>query len=165
MRWNDDRKGGPRWRGPAWAVATALAALLAGCGDDNKAPNLGSNYPVTGKVTLPDGKPLASTNVIFLGPVTATTTTQGDGTFTFKAAKEGAKDGLPAGDYKIKLDVAESKGTAKHPSLPFPAKYLDEDASDLKATVKPEDSNSFDLKLTPGNDAAGKSADDRRKSR
>jgi Carboxypeptidase regulatory-like domain len=161
MRRNDDRKGGPRWRRPAWAVAAALAALLQGCGDDNKAPNLGSYYPVTGKVTLPDGKPLAATNVIFSGPVTSTATTQSDGTFTFK----GDKDGLPAGDYKIKLEVVESKGTAKHPILPFPPKYLDEDGSDLTATVKPVESNSFDLKLTPGNDAAGKSADDRRKSR
>ncbi len=161
MRRNDDRKSGPRWRRPAWAVAAALAALLVGCGDDNKAPNLGSYYPVTGKVTQPDGKPLASANVVFIGPVTATTTTQSDGTFTFK----GAKDGLPVGDYKIRLE-AEAKGTAKHPILSVPPKYLDEDSSELTATVKSAESNNFDLKLTPGSsDATGKSAGDRRKDR
>lgn len=161
MRRNDDRKGGPGWRRPAWAVAAALAALLVGCGDDNKAPSLGSYYPVTGKVTQPDGKPLASANVVFIGPVTGTATTQSDGTFAFK----GAKDGLPVGDYKIRIE-AEAKGTAKRPILPIPAKYGDEDSSGLTATVKPEESNNFDLKLTPGSsDAAGKSAGDRGKSR
>lgn len=161
MRRDDDGKGGHRRRRPAWAVAATLAALLAGCGDDNKIPDVGSYYPVTGKVALPDGKPLAATNVIFVGPVTGTATTQGDGTFVFK----GAKDGLPAGDYRIKLEVAESKGTAKHPILPFPARYLDEDTSDLTATVKSVESNRFDLKLTPGNDGAGKPAGERRKER
>jgi hypothetical protein len=165
MRRNDDGEGSPRWRRPAWAVAVALSSLLAGCGgDESKAPNLGSYYPVTGKVTLPDGKPLASASVVFIGPVTANTTTQSDGTFTFKAGKEGGKDGLPVGDYKIRLE-AEAKGTAKHPILSIPAKYGDEDGSGLTATVKPEESNNFDLKLTPGNDAAGKSAGDRGKSR
>ena len=79
-------------------------------------PNAGVFYPVKGKVTLPDGKPLASAKVVFVGPVTATTTTQSDGTFTFK----GTKDGLPAGDYKVRLEVAEAKGTAKKSGPPVP---------------------------------------------
>jgi hypothetical protein len=83
------------------------------------------------------------------------------GTFTFK----GDKDGMPAGDYKVRLEIDEAMGTAKHPILPFPAKYSDEDSSGLTATVKPEESNNFDLKLTSGNDTVGKSAGDRGKSR
>jgi predicted small secreted protein len=161
MSWNDLAMDGPARRRAAWAVVAVMAALLAGCGDGNTIRNLGSFYPVQGKVTLPDGKPLAATTVIFVGPVTSAAKTESDGTFTFK----GTQDGLPAGDYKVRLEVIESKGTAKNPIVPFPNKYLDEDSSDLTATVKPVESNSFDLKLTPGNDAAGKSAGDRRKER
>ena len=132
-------------RRSAWALSTALAALVAGCGGE-KIPNVGSLYPVKGKVTLPDGKPLPNVKVLFSGPVTSNANTESDGTFALK--DEGT--GLPAGDYKVSLQVAESKGAPKRPTLPFPPRYLDEDTSDLAATVKAEGPNDFDFKLTKG---------------
>jgi hypothetical protein len=91
--------------------------------------------------------------VVFAGPVTGSATTESDGTFAFK----GDNAGLPAGEYKVRLEVAEAKGSPKRPALPFPSKYLDEDTSDLTAVVKSDGPNDFDFKLTKG-DAQGRPA-------
>ena len=122
-----------------WA-AVLMVAALAGCGGEG-VPRLGASYPVKGKVTLPDGKPLARVKLVFSGPVTNQAITSADGTFALESP------GLPAGDYKVSLAITEVTGSAKRPVLPFPSKYLDEDASDLSMTVKPEGPNDFDLKL------------------
>lgn len=142
-----DQKIGPVRRS-AWALAAATGALLAGCGGEGV--KLGTLYPVKGKVTLPDGKPLAQTRVVFSGPVTGDAVTGSDGTFAFK---EGA--GLPAGDYKVRLEVVEAKGTLKRPIAPFPSQYGDEDGSGLTAAVKPEGPNDFHFELKKG-EATGK---------
>jgi hypothetical protein len=133
------------WPLPRWAIAVALAAVLAGCG--GKSPVSGTFYPVKGKVTLPDGKPLSGVRAVFSGPVTSTsTTTESDGRFAFK----GEKEGLPEGDYQVRLEVAEAKGATKKPTLPFPSRYLDEGASGLTAKVTAAGPNDFDFKLTKG---------------
>ena len=110
-------------------------------------------YPVKGKVLLPDGKPLASAKVTFVGPVTTTVPTESDGTFIVK----GSKEGLPAGDYKVRLDPPESTsaGKKKGIQLPFPSHYLDEDSSGLTATVKADGPNDFEFALKKGDAAAG----------
>ena len=115
--------------------------------------NLGSAYPVKGKVTLPDGKAPPKVNVIFSGPVTGSVTTESDGTFAFK----GDNAGLPAGEYKVRLEIAEAKGSPKHPTLPFPGKYLDEDTSGLTAVVKADGPHDFEFKLTK-DDAQGRTS-------
>jgi hypothetical protein len=123
-------------------MAAALAAL-AGCSDPGNPLRSASFYPVKGKVTLPDGKPLPGVKVVFSGPATSGATTESDGTFAFKDDK----GGLPAGDYKVRLEVVESKGATKKSTTPFPGKYLDEDLSDLTAKVTPAGPNDFDFKL------------------
>jgi hypothetical protein len=140
-KWNDPgSEGRPNWS--ALALSAAIAVVLAGCGGDR--PNLGASYPVKGKVTLPDGKAPAKLVVIFSGPVTGRVTTEGDGTFAFA----GDNPGLPAGTYQVRLESAEPMGTPKKPVLPFPQRYLDEDASGLTATVTADGPNDFDFKLT-----------------
>jgi hypothetical protein len=110
-------------------------------------------YPVKGKVVLADGKPLAAGNIVFVATESTLTTAaklDNDGTFTVK----GSKEGLPAGDYLVRIEVDESEtGPSKAKStrrkggpVPFPDKYLDEDASGLRATVKPGENN-FEFKL------------------
>jgi Carboxypeptidase regulatory-like domain len=141
MRRHPDQRNG-RLRRSAGVLIVAIAAATAGCGDGR--PNVGPTYPVKGKVTLPDGKAPPKVNVVFAGPVTSSATTESDGTFAFR----GDKAGLPAGDYKVRLEVAESKGSPKRPVLPFPGKYLDEDASGLSASVKPDGPNDFDFTLS-----------------
>jgi Carboxypeptidase regulatory-like domain len=146
-------KGADRWfRRTGWTMAAALAALLAGCSDPSNPLRSASFYPVKGKVTLPDGKPLPGVKVVFSGPATSGATTESDGTFAFKDDK----GGLPAGDYKVRLEVVESKGATKKSTVPFPGKYLDEDSSDLKAKVTAAGPNDFDFKLTKDDPAAGR---------
>ncbi len=104
-------------------------------------------YPVKGKVTLSDGKPLASAKLVFQATkssLTSTTTTESDGTFTVK----GTKDGLPEGEYKVRIEAGDMGPAKKKPVVPFAAKYLDEDKSDLTATVKPDGPNDFEFKLS-----------------
>jgi hypothetical protein len=143
MTLDNDRMAGRVPRCAAWTAVVSLAMMLAGCG--GKSPASGPVYAVKGKVTLADGKPLAGVNVVFLGPVLAGAPTQSDGSFTIKS---GDKDGLPEGDYSVRLEVLETKGSTKRAVLPFPGKYLDEDSSDLKAKVTAAGPNDFDFKLT-----------------
>jgi hypothetical protein len=140
-------EGSDRWfRRTGWTMAAALAALLAGC-SGNHAAALGTPYPVKGKVTLPDDKPLPDVNVVFSGPASAVAKTKGDGTFAF----DGEKGGLPEGEYQVRLEVAEMKKPIKNATLPFPSRYLDEDASGLRAKVTAAGPNDFEFKLTKGN--------------
>jgi phage terminase large subunit-like protein len=128
-----------------WIIGAMMAGALAGCGDENPIAH-STLYPVKGKVTLPDGQPLSSGKVIFRSTTTTVTNTfplESDGTFS----KE-AKEGLPEGEYKAYLELGEMASPRKRASLPFAGKYLDEDRSDLIATVKPEGSNDFGFKLT-----------------
>ncbi len=148
-RWCGSRGEGRTWGTPL-ALAVVLAVLASGCGDgDTRA--VGKTYAVKGKVLLPDGKPLPAVKVVFSGPAMNNAVTEGDGTF---ALKEGA--GLPAGDYQVRLEVNESKGTLKNQQLPFPRHYLDEDGSGLTAKVTADGPNDFEFKLTKDEPAAAK---------
>jgi hypothetical protein len=137
-------------------VLSAMVLVgLGGCSESNPLASA-TLYPVKGRVVLPDGKPLTAGKVVFVAAKTTVTSTaiiDSDGTFVFKGS---GRDGLPDGDYLVRLEVDESKlppmsgkpGTQPKATLPFPQKYLDEDASDLKATVKPDASgNDFEFKL------------------
>ena len=77
--------------------------------------------------------------------ITSSAKIESDGSFAFKGGANG--DGLPEGDYKVRLEVGARAAPRKGHAVP--KKYLDEDGSDLTATVKPDDSNNIELKLTP----------------
>jgi hypothetical protein len=149
MSLNDgSTRNGSKRRG-FWLLSIVAAVVLAGCGESNPLSGL-KVYPVKGKVTLPDGKPLDSGKISFAATkstITSTANIERDGSFTFKGGANG--DGLPEGEYKVRLEV-DGPTHAKKGTTPFPSKYLDEESSDLTATVKPDEaSNNFDLKLTP----------------
>ncbi len=130
----------------AWAIASA------GCGDRYGAP---TSYPVKGTVLRPDGKPLTSGRIMFVSKESGLTyggTIGSDGTYTVKS---GAREGAPAGNYKVRIEIDETslphakvgKGQ-RSVQLPFANKYTDEDTSELTASVKPDDSsNNFEFKL------------------
>jgi hypothetical protein len=129
----------------AWAIAVAMAVALVGCGEGNPLASA-TLYPVKGKVTLPDGKPLTAGSVIFAGTKVSVTNSApigSDGTFS-----RAAKEGLPEGEYKVRIEAVNTGAAKKKATFPFSMKYLDEDASGLTATVKPEGPNDFDFKLT-----------------
>ena len=131
----------------------ALPIVLVGCAKDaNKSALDQKRYPVTGKVTLADGKPLTAGTITFLPDnkagdqvgLTAIGKIEADGTYTLDG-------GAPAGNYRVKLSrpsiavasVAAGK-TAKAPKPPFSDAYLDEDTSGLVAEVKAAESNSLE---------------------
>jgi Carboxypeptidase regulatory-like domain len=137
-------------------LALFLTVLLSvgtwGCSDRD--PLIGVTlYPVKGKVTLPDGQTMAGLKVNFWGPTTDSATTGSDGTFAFT----GKKEGLPAGDYKVSLEIAYTAKASKNTKLPFPSRYLDEDSSRLTAKVTADGPNDYDFKLTTDNAGADRS--------
>jgi hypothetical protein len=147
-------------RRPAvWLLSTLVTVALAGCGGSSPLSGV-KVYPVKGKITLPDGKPLSSGKAVFVGTkssVTSAANIESDGSFTFKGGANG--DGLPEGEYKVRLEVGERSGAKKSTTPLFPSKYLDEDTSDLTAAVKADEaSNSFDFKLTPNSPSKSSSS-------
>ena len=143
-----DRKNRVRAGNLAWLVVLAGVGM-SGCGGAGFGG--GADYPVKGRVLLADGKPLNSGRVVFVSDETALShggAIGPDGSFELK---QGLREGAPAGNYKIRVDVEEShvrQGKKKSSSLPFPAKYADEDASKLTAAVKASGENFFEFKLT-----------------
>jgi hypothetical protein len=142
---------------PAWhrllnaSLCTFAVFLVLGCGEESTELSK-PFFPVKGKILLPDGKPLTSGHVAFLGRsgLTGLGTIGSDGAFEIK----GTKDGLPEGVYRIRIDLdpvgtpkgKKSSARAKG-AFPVAAKYLDEDGSDLEVTVTP-DSGSKDITIT-----------------
>ena len=131
-----------------WGLSFLLIALsvASGCGGTSGAPKVVKVYEVKGKVLLADGKPLNGGHIYFM-PVDGSLAPEGkiesDGTFSLATANSG--EGAPAGDYKVRLEPSDpsllagpGKRGAAGKKLPFPDKYLDEDASNLKVSVKAE---------------------------
>jgi hypothetical protein len=129
----------------AWACfGPASLAVLSGCGSSNDAPRKVTVYEVKGKLLLPDGKPLSGGHVYFVptdGALAPEAKVGADGSFSLVTANSG--EGAPPGDYKVRVEPADpSLISPRRPTaarkLPFPPKYLDEDSSGLKVTIKAE---------------------------
>ncbi|HZY90490.1 MAG TPA: hypothetical protein VFE78_37050 [Gemmataceae bacterium] len=116
-------------------VAVALALLLGagGCG-----PKL---YPVRGKVSLGDGKPVTEGMVVFERkgeekPVTARGEIQPDGSFQLSTHRPG--DGAPAGTYRVLVAPRSDPNAVDKPAKPppFDPRYGDFKTSGLEFEVK-----------------------------
>ena len=105
--------------------------------------------------TLPDGKPASASRITFVKTGSAlsfTSPVDSDGTYTMKTS---AGEGLPEGDYRVRVEIDESelpvaKGSLpkQRPPLPFADRTLDEDTSELTATVTSDEAkNNFEFKL------------------
>lgn len=131
-----------------FAKSLLVVAMMSfgGCAE----PDSGAvvpRHPVHGKVVLDDGKPLASGRVIFVStkqPIVVEGVIGSDGAFSLSGGDRG--EGAPEGEYRVRIEPESSslptkgRSTAKS-TLPFPAKYNDEDTSGLTATVKPGENN------------------------
>jgi hypothetical protein len=122
-------------------LALLSAALLAGCADDQGgALQTVKAHPVSGRVLLPDGQPLAQGTVTFV-PVgekgrQASGAVRPDGTFTLTTDEDG--DGAGEGEYRVRVISTQSKpGPRKTSVAVVPRKYEDEGSSGLVATIKP----------------------------
>ncbi|AMV26390.1 hypothetical protein VT84_18475 [Gemmata sp. SH-PL17] len=128
----------------SFALFTVCTALT-GCGQ--KGPVL---YPVTGKVTTPDGKSLEHATVVF-HPVDSSDPSAvkprgkvgADGSFTLTSHTAG--DGAVAGEYRVTVELWLSSGKGDDPPVNrLSDKYAKPDSSGLKATV-----NAGPTELTP----------------
>ena len=126
-------------------IGLTLLLPASGCGGDSGALKKVAVYPVKGSVVRADGTPLDGGQVYFVpkdGAVTSEGKIAADGSFTLVTGNSG--EGAPPGDFKIRIEpadpsvIANKKAKASGKKLPFPAKYLDEDASGLTASIKAE---------------------------
>ena len=134
------------WRTHA-QVALAASLFLTGCRGELDAT-------VSGRVTV-NGRPAPIGEVTFYpadGDATRPTPRgmiERDGTYTLRV---GARTGLPAGDYKVAVQVMDvpppPKGTEPPAAMPLsPPRYGDPKTSGLEFTVAPG-ANSIDLSLS-----------------
>ncbi|VTT99193.1 Uncharacterized protein OS=Singulisphaera acidiphila (strain ATCC BAA-1392 / DSM 18658 / VKM B-2454 / MOB10) GN=Sinac_0124 PE=4 SV=1 [Gemmataceae bacterium] len=130
----------------AWAAALTAGLFLTGCSNQLDAT-------VTGKVTV-GGRdaPIGEVTFYPADGDAARPTPRGmiarDGTYTLKV---GSKSGLPAGDYRVAVQVMDTppppRGNEPPAALPLsPRRYGDPKTSGLEFTVKPG-ANTIDLPL------------------
>jgi len=126
-----------------FAVAAGSVALLCGSGcsstSDAATKPIGQTFPVSGSVVLKNGSPLKEGRVVLVGEDPTTPPSSGeiqaDGKFTLTTKSPG--DGAVAGKYKVRVESASASGKkGKVVKPPFPAKYLDEDSSNVVVTVQ-----------------------------
>jgi len=129
-----------------WKLACFHAAALgmcAGCG-----PTM---VPVSGKVTLADGKPAAGSQVAFEGgpegkAVSARGDVRADGSFELSTIKPG--DGVPPGMYKVQVNPPPMINAEAPAPAPFNAKYSSFATSGLEFEVKRGAKNEFQIQVT-----------------
>ncbi|MDX1945494.1 MAG: hypothetical protein SFU86_08795 [Pirellulaceae bacterium] len=132
------------------ALACGLLALLAtGCGPRNP-----PTYPVTGKVTLEDGTPLAGAQVEFEGKTPAGETinasgeTGPDGVYMLTTFEKG--DGAVAGEHRVIVappaNVTPSNFSGPPPRDIIDRKFRSYESSGLSFTVQPPPAkNEYDI--------------------
>lgn len=131
-------------------LPTVLCALLVsaivGCGGG---PKLNE---VSGKVTIDGVNPSAALEILFM-PVdnqkhtigTGRSVVQRDG--TYKMYYPGGKEGVPAGEYTVSIEVVPDDESQEGRSrLIIPERY--NSATELKATVKPGKNENIDFDIS-----------------
>jgi hypothetical protein len=132
-------------------IAVVLLLALAGCGSGNP-----PTYPVTGKVTLPDGSPLAGASVEFetKGPDGKIVNARGetDAAGIYKLTTFTSGDGALAGEHRVIVappadTTPRNMESGGPPPLVMDRKYMSYGTSGLSFTVKPEPGNTCDIPL------------------
>jgi hypothetical protein len=131
---------------------TLSVGLLLGCGKGE------ATYPVTGKVTYPDGTPLVNAQVSFESttkPISAVGRTDASGVYKLTTYKP--EDGAIRGEHRIAVlpppqptpehdDESGKPLEYKQVPPPIDAKYLRFDTSGLTCTV--DKAMTFDITVT-----------------
>lgn len=121
-------------------LALAVCAGLTGCGKSDSLPAL-TVFPVNGKVLRADGKALSGGHIYLVSkagdlPVTPSGEIGPDGTFSVTTG--GSGEGVPPGEYKVRIEGKPAQTVGKTGKPPFPVRYNDEDSSGLLITVRAE---------------------------
>jgi hypothetical protein len=118
-----------------------LAGLAAtfGCSGE-KPPQIGQTYEVRGQVLLANGSPLAAGRITLVPNdeknVQASGSINPDGSFVLTTKTEG--DGAGPGDYRVRIDPLPVDPKKPSNKPPFAPRYIDEDSSGLRVTIRPE---------------------------
>jgi hypothetical protein len=120
-----------------------LLLFVVGCGS--------KMVPVHGKVTLPDGKPAAGSQVVFQGgnekqKFTARGDVGPDGTFHMSTEKPG--DGVPPGKYSVLVNPPPMVNAEGPYVVPFNNKFTNFTTSGLEFEVKAGAANDFAIQVT-----------------
>jgi hypothetical protein len=130
-------------------IVNVIALAAIGCG--------GGKSPVPGSGTVTHkGQPVADATVLFTpvgagdaAGMMARGTTDAQGKFSLTTNKP--NDGVVPGDYRVSVSPKTKERPegdySADPPPPFPQKYTDPTATDLKVTVKSGGSNDFPLEL------------------
>jgi hypothetical protein len=107
--------------------------------------------PVRGKVTLPDGKPAAGSQVVFESEqdgkkISARGDVREDGSFELSTFKPG--DGVPPGRYKVQVNPPPVVNAEGPNTSPFHAKFSNFQTSGLEFEVKSGAKNEFPIQVT-----------------
>ena len=131
-----------------WRTVAAASLLLlgaAGCGS--------KLVPVKGKVTYPDGKPLAEGMVVFESKgegkaVTARGEIQSDGRYQLSTHRPG--DGVPPGKYQVLVAPKTDPNAVDRGArpLPFDPRFADFRTSKLEFEVTDSGPNDFPIQVT-----------------
>lgn len=124
------------------AMAVLGLVIFSGCGSQTL-------FPVTGKVTHKDGKPVTAGLVIF-EPVNPTISARGeiqaDG--SFRLGTHGATDGAMEGDYKVLIAPPPLPEEGKRLRSPIHPKYQTLESTPLKFSVtRNRDKNRFNIEV------------------
>jgi hypothetical protein len=124
-------------------IAGLLITFFVGCG-----PGM---QPVRGKVTLPDGKPAAASQVVFESEqegkkISARGDVRQDGSYELSTFKPG--DGVPPGKYKVQVNPPPMVNAEGPNTSPFNAKFSNFQTSGLEFEVKVGHRNEFPIQVT-----------------
>jgi hypothetical protein len=141
-------KPGSPLRAARLAIALGLAVACAACGKEG--PEL---HPVHGQMTF-EGQPPVGATVVFQPKASTgaevlmpSGVVQADGKFSLQTHPHGA--GAPAGDYSVLVTwYPENARELDNPANKLPAKYSDQAAPLLTATVKPGTNELAPMQLT-----------------
>ncbi|AGA27022.1 hypothetical protein [Singulisphaera acidiphila] len=132
---------------------------LSGCGGGTSAIEPETLYVTKGKVELADGTPLSSGKIEFLPLKARVAETIGeiapDGSYAIKTNDVDQAEGASPGEYKIRILPGNKnqvrRGVTRvvnRSRLPYNAKYLNEETSQLTATIKAETNELPPFRLT-----------------
>jgi hypothetical protein len=134
-----------------WSCAAVVLCVLAGCGKGGLA-----TYPVEGKVTFKDGKPLFGGSVEFQpvgeqkGKISARGYISPEGTYRMSTFKQ--HDGAIEGKHRVLVISPLPPGPidpARPPKSFIHARFQSYDTSGLEYTVTPKGPNKFDITVDP----------------
>ena len=126
------------------ALLIAMTTVSPGCSRRDRLPT----YPVTGKVTFPDGNALPGGRIVFQSMeqsgLQAWGLIQDDGTFSLRTYEPG--DGAVSGKHRIAVNPPR-KNPQQPPTHPIHVRLMRPETSGLTRVVSDREANFFEIQV------------------